>query len=135
VVEVYLEEEKLIGPGTKDICRAAAKLRCKNSEGVFSSQWIGAKLDSRGSVSLSHSKFLTEIKPCKEYRLPMVMLKGIGGRTQSLQKTGILKVIKPHNRILKLLCYVFDEAVGSSEQLLLISMSAINKQGKNWCLH
>jgi hypothetical protein len=57
----------------------------------------------------------------------MVTLKGIGGKTQPLQKAGVLKVIKPDNRILKLLCYVFDEPVGNSDQLLLISMSAINK--------
>jgi hypothetical protein len=57
----------------------------------------------------------------------MVTLKGIGGKTQPLQKAGVLKVIKPDNRNLKLLCYVFDEAVGNTELLLLISMSAINK--------
>ncbi len=72
MVEVYIEEAKLIGPGTKEICRAAAKLRCKNEKGGLSSQWIEAKLDSCGSVSLSHSKFLTEIKPCKDYKLPAV---------------------------------------------------------------
>ncbi len=94
---------------------------------MFSSLWIEAKLDSCGSVSLSHSKFLMEVKPCKEYKLPMVTLKGIGGKTQPLQKAGVLKVIKPDNRILKLLCYVFDEPVGNTELLLLISMSAINK--------
>ncbi len=127
VAEVYIEKAKLIGPGTKDICRVAAKLRCKNAKGVFSSQWIEAKLDSCGSVSLSHSKFLTEINPCKEYKLPIVTLKGIGGKTQPLQKAGVLKVVKPNNRILKLLCCVFDEAVGNTQRLLLISMSAINK--------
>ncbi len=77
MVEVYIEEAKLIGPGTKEICRAAAKLRCKNGKGRLSSQWIEAKLDSCGSVSLSHSKFLTEIKPCKDYKLPAVTLKGM----------------------------------------------------------
>ena len=127
MVEVYIEEAKLIGPGTKEICRAAAKLRCKNEKGRLSSQWIEAKLDSCGSVSLSHSKFLTEIKPCKDYKLPTVTLKGIGGKTQPLQEAGVLKVVKPDNRISKLLCYVFDQAVGNTERLLLISMSAINK--------
>jgi len=126
-VEIYIEEARLIGPGTKDICRASAKLRRKNEKGVMSSQWIEAKLDSCGSVSLSHSNFLTEIKSCKEYKLPMVTLKGIGGKTQPLQKAGVLKVVKPNKCILKLLCYVFEEAVGNTERLLLISMSAINK--------
>ena len=122
MVEVYIEEAKLIGPGTKEICRAAAKLRCKNEKGRLSSQWIEAKLDSCGSVSLSHSKFLTEIKPCKDYKLPTVTLKGIGGKTQPLQEAGVLKVVKPDNRILRLLCYVFDQAVGNTERLLLIGM-------------
>ncbi len=112
MVEVYIEEAQLIGPGTRrDICRAAAKIRCKNSKGIFSSRWIDAKLDSCGSVSLSHSKYLTEIKSCKDYKLPSVSLKGIGGKTQPLQKAGILKVIKPRNQIIRFLCYVFDEMV------------------------
>ncbi len=122
MVQVYIEEAQLIGQGTRDICRAAAKIRCKNSKGIFSSRWIDAKLDSCESVSLSHSKYLTEIKSCKDYKLPSVSLKGIGGKTQPLQKAGILKVIKPHNQIIRFLCYVFDEMVGKTEQLLLISM-------------
>ena len=51
MVEVYIEEAKLISPGTKEICRAAAKLRCKNEKGRLSSQWIEAKLTLAG---LSH---------------------------------------------------------------------------------
>jgi hypothetical protein len=135
VVEVYIEEAQLIGPGTRDICRAAAKIRCKNSKGIVSSRWIDAKLDSCGSVSLSHSKYLTEIKSCKDYKLPSVSLKGIGGKTQPLQKAGILKVIKPHNQIIRFLCYVFDEMVGNTEQLLLISMQAIKKAKINVQYH
>ena len=127
MVEVYIEESWLIGPGTKEICKAAAKIRYIGSKGSFSLKWVDAKLDSCGSVSLSHSKFLTEIKSCKEYKLPAVTLKGIGGKTQPLQKAGILKGIIPHNRIIKLLCYAFDEAVGNLEQLLLLSMYAIKK--------
>ncbi len=88
-----------MGQALRTFAGGSAKVRCKNTKGVFSSQWIEAKLDSCGSVSLSHSKYLTEIKPCKEYKLPMVTLKGIGGKTQPLQKAGVLKVIKPDNRI------------------------------------
>ena len=40
MVEVYIEEAKLIGPGTKEICRAAAKLRCKNEKGMLSSHGL-----------------------------------------------------------------------------------------------
>ncbi len=135
MVDIYIEEAQLIGPGTRDICRATAKIRCENSKGIFSSRWVDAKLDSCGSVSLSHSKYLTEIKPCKDYKLPSVSLKGIGGKTQPLQKAGILKVIKPHNQIIRFLCYVFDEMVGNTEQLLLISMQAIKKAKINVQYH
>jgi hypothetical protein len=127
VIEVYIEESWLIGPGTKEICRAAVKIRGIGSKGSFSSNWVYAKLDSCGSVSLSHSKFLTEIKSCKDYKLSALTLKGMGGKTQPLQKACLLKVIIPHNRFIKLLCYAFDEAVGNLEQLLLLSMYAINE--------
>ncbi len=122
---MYIEEARLIGPGTKNIYRAAALIWSKNAKGVLSPKWKEAKLDSCGSVSLSHSQFLMDIKPCKEYNIPVVTLKGIGERTQPLKTAGVLKIIKPHNQILRLLCYVFGEAVGNTDNLLLVSMSAI----------
>jgi hypothetical protein len=125
VVEVYIEEPKLIGPGSKDICRAAVLIWNKSAKGVLSPKWKEAKLDSCGSVSLSHSQFLMDIKPCKEYGIPIVTLKGIGGKTQPLRSAGVLKIIRSHNRTLKLLCYVFDEVAGNTDNLLLVSMRAI----------
>lgn len=126
---MYIEEARLIGPGTKNICRAAALIWSRNKKGVLSPKWKEAKLDSCGSVSLSHSQFLTDIKPCKEYNVPVVTLKGIGGRTQPLKTAGVLKIIKSPNQILRLLCYVFDEAVGNTDNMLLVSMSAIKMAG------
>ncbi len=34
MVEVYIEEAKLIGPGSKDICRAAVLIWNKSAKGV-----------------------------------------------------------------------------------------------------
>ncbi len=66
-----------------------------------------------------------DIKPCKEYGIPVVTLKGIGGRTQPLRTAGVLKIIESHNQTLRLLCYVFDEVVENTDNLLLLSMRAI----------
>jgi hypothetical protein len=72
---------------------------------------------------------LTDIKSCKEYNVPTFILKGIGGRTEPLTKVGILKQVLPNNRIVKWLCHVFNTPVGHSQQLLLLSMSAIKLSG------
>ncbi len=66
-----------------------------------------------------------DIKPCKENGIPVVTLKGIGGKTQPLRTAAVLKIIRSHNRTLKLLCYVFDEVVGNTDNLLLVSMRTI----------
>ena len=42
-----------------------------------------------------------------------------------LQKVGVLKIKRPGNESCELLCYVFDEAIGQTEEMLLISLSAI----------
>jgi hypothetical protein len=125
-VEIYLEEAKLITPGTKEICRACMNARYQKEERTkFANQRVEVKLDSCGSVSIANSALLTSIKTCKEYRIPSVSLKGIGGKTEPLTKAGILKHVLPNGRIVRWLCYVFDIPVGHSKQLLLLSMSAI----------
>ena len=125
-MEIYLEEAKLITPGTKEICRAFMNARYqKEGRAKFANHRIEVKLDSCGSVSIANSAFLTNIKTCKEYRIPSVSLKGIGGKTEPLTKAGILKHALPNGRIVRWLCYVFDIPVGHSKQLLLLSMSAI----------
>jgi hypothetical protein len=129
-VEVYIEEARLIEPGTKEICRAIINSRHKS---VLKRQYVTsrveAKLDSCGSVSIGHSTLLSNIKTCKEYRIPSVTLKGIGGKTEPLTRAGILKHVLPNGRMVKWLCYVFDTPVGRSEKLLLLSMSAIKLSG------
>ena len=119
-------EAKIITPGTKEICRAFMNARHqKEKRGKFTNQRVEVKLDSCGSVSIANSAFLTSIKSCKEYRIPSVSLKGIGGKTEPLTKAGILKHVLPNGQIVRWLCYVFDIPVGHSKQLLLLSMSAI----------
>jgi hypothetical protein len=62
---------------------------------------------------------------CKDYKVPTVILKGIGGKTEPLTKVGILKHVLPNKRTVKWFCYVFDTPVGHSHKLLLLGMSAI----------
>jgi len=42
-----------------------------------------------------------------------------------LQKVGVLKIKRQGNESCDLLCYVFDQAIGQTEEMLLISLSAI----------
>ncbi len=78
---------------------------------------------------------LTNIKSCKEYNVPTVILKGIRGKTEPLTEVGILKHVLPNKRIVKWLCYVFDTPVGQSQRLLLLSMSAIKLSGVDINFH
>ena len=66
-VEVYIEEARLIAPGTKEICRAVMNSRHqKGSKRSYVTNRVEVKLDSCGSVSIGHSSLLTNIKSCKE---------------------------------------------------------------------
>ena len=82
------------------------------------------KLDTGGSVSLSHSSFLRDIKDCKEYGVPKIKLSGIGGATPTLNKAGLLHVQKRDKSIVKHIVHVFDTKVGSTEKMLLFSLKA-----------
>ncbi len=42
-----------------------------------------------------------------------------------LKEIGILKIKRPYDENCELLCYVFNEVVGQTEEMLLISLSAI----------
>ena len=83
------------------------------------------KLDSCGSVSLAHPKFLSAIKECKQYGIPIVTLNGIGGKTLPITRAGILSHVKPHGKIVKFLCYVFDTPVGNTNEILLLGLKTI----------
>ena len=60
-----------------------------------------------------------------QYKLPKIRLRGIGGRINLLDKVGIIKTKQPDNKHCKLMCYVFDEEIGQTKEMLLISLSAI----------
>ena len=113
----------LIQPGHKTICSARVNLELNNN-GRYT-RTIKAKLDSCGSVSIAHENLMNEIKPAGKYQLPPIRLRGIGGRTNLLNKVGILRIKQPQDKHCDLLCYVFNEAIGQTEEMLLISMSAI----------
>jgi hypothetical protein len=99
---------RLVGPGTKEICRAMVNSRHKDSKSSrYINRHVEVNLDSFGSVSIGHSSLLTNIKSCKEYNVPTVTLKGIGGKSEPLTKAGILKHVLKNKRVVKWLCYVF----------------------------
>ena len=116
-------ETESIKPGSKSICHASVQLLLDHHE--IKTRKVKAKLDSCGSVSIAHSNLLNSIKPSGHYKLPNVRLRGIGGKTNMLKKVGVLKIKRPGNVSCELLCYVFDETIGQTEEMLLISLSAI----------
>ncbi len=121
------EEEILdlesIRPGSKSICHASVQLMLDRRGTTIKT--TKAKLDSCGSVPIAHVNLLNCIKPARKYKLPSIRLRGIGGKTKMLKKVGILRIKRPDNECCALLCYVFNEVVGQTEEMLLISLSAI----------
>ena len=79
-------------------------------------------IDTCGSVSLAHKKFLTHILSCADYNMPSVRLHGVGGSTKILTKMGILNVILEDGKIKKILAYAFNTPVGSTQEILLLSL-------------
>lgn len=112
-----------IQPGQKAICNAYVKLIIDKDR--YSIKVAKAKLDSCGSVSIAHTNLLNDIQPAHKYKLPKIRLRGIGGRTNLLDKVGIVKIKQPDKKHCKIMCYVFDEEVGQTKEMLLISLSAI----------
>ena len=112
---------EVIPPGHRTICSAKVHLEIINK----GQRTVKAKLDSCGSVSIAHENLMIQIKPAGKYNLPPIRLRGIGGKTNLLNKIGILRIKQPQDNHCDLLCYVFNEVIGQTEEMLLISMSAI----------
>ncbi len=96
----FLEHDDHIGAGSVDeICRATFGLSVIDKEsGKTSKISAEGKLDTCGSVSLSHSSHLQQIKDCKKYGLREVVLSsGIGGRSKPLREAGVLYVCQEAN--------------------------------------
>ena len=121
--EVEEFSTELIQPGHRTICSAMVNLEINSKRKHTKS--VKAKLDSCGSVSIAHSNLMNGIKAARKYNLPAIRLRGIGGKTNLLNKVGVLRIQQTQNSHCDLLCYVFDEAIGQTEEMLLISMSAI----------
>ena len=135
--DIYISETRLLNsditengkttecirPGSKAICSANIKIKTNYIKDPI--QKFKAKLDSCGSVSLAHTNLLKDIRPVSQHHLPKVRLLGIGGKTNFLTKAGVLNIQKPNKRTCRILCYVFDEVLGNTKEMLLISLSAI----------
>ena len=129
--EVNELHTEVIPPGHRTICSARVNLEIKDK----GQRTVKAKLDSCGSVSIAHENLMIEIKPAGKYKLPPIRLRGIGGKTNLLNKIGILRIKQPQDNHCDLLCYVFNEVIGQTEEMLLISMSAIIKAKINILHH
>ena len=123
--EIFLSEERIISPGSTEISRANFRIRHQNEDRKFVNTVKEVKLDSCGSVSLAHSKYLSSIKTCEQYNIPIVSLNGIGGKTRPLTSAGILSHVKTGGKIVKFLCYVFDTPVGNTAEILLLGLKTI----------
>ena len=66
----FVDHEDCISAGSKEICRASFVLDVVG-EGVSSmvKRTVEGKLDTCGSVSLSHSSHLQDVKDCRKYGL------------------------------------------------------------------
>jgi hypothetical protein len=58
---------------------------------------------------------MNEIKPAGKYQLPPIRLRGIGGRTNLLNKVGILRIKQAApDKYCDLQCYVLNEIIGQT---------------------
>ncbi len=54
-----------------------------------------------------------------------VVLSGIGGKFKPLREAGVLHVDAGKGKVKKILCYKFDEHVGNTSRILLLSLRTI----------
>jgi hypothetical protein len=102
----FIDHEACISAGPVEICRALFLLDVVE-EGASSTikRAVEGKLDTCGSVSLSHSSHLQDIKDCRKHGLKVVVLSGIGGRSKPLREAGVLHVDAADGKVKKILCY------------------------------
>ena len=60
-----------------------------------------------------------------EARLKEVVLSGIGGQSKPLREAGVLHVEAAGGKVKKILCYKFDQRVGNTDKILLLSLRTI----------
>jgi len=122
----FIEHEACISAGSVEICRALFILDVvgegANNAGKLTAE---GKLDTCGSVSLSHSSLLQDVKDCRKHGLKEVVLSGIGGQSKPLREAGVLHVEAAGGKVKKILCYKFDQRVGNTDKILLLSLRTI----------
>jgi hypothetical protein len=114
-----------VSPGSTEISRALFNIRIRDEQHRFVNQIKEVKFHSCGSVSLAHSKYLSNIKDCSQYSIPIVTLNGIGGRTLPIVKAGVLTHITPQKKLIKFLCYVFDTPIGKTQEMILLGLKTL----------
>jgi hypothetical protein len=122
----FIDHEACISAGSVEICRASFILEVLG-EGASSKAklTVEGKLDTCGSVSLSHSSLLQDVKDCRKHGLKEVVLSGIGGQSKPLREAGVLHVEAAGGKVRKILCYKFDQRVGNTDKILLLSLRTI----------
>ena len=131
VVEVYLSENRFpvhVSAGSKEICRAKVNFLVTTDKGK-TVMTRDVKLDTGGSVSLANTEYLREVKDCSFYNIPKAILSGIGGSTPTLDKAGILHIQKKDGSVKHVLMYAFDQEVGNTKKMLLLSLRSIREAG------
>ena len=109
-----------------EICRALFQLDVvEESTGNTVKLAVEGKLDTCGSVSLSHSSHLQDVKDCRKHGLKVVVLTGIGGQSKPLREAGVLHVDAANGKVKKILCYRYDQRVGNTDKILLLSLRTI----------
>ncbi len=122
----FLQHEGHIGAGSVEICRAEFLLDVLDVDlGMASQAKVEGKLDTCGSVSLSHSSHLQQVQSCRKYGLKEVFLTGNGGKSKPLREAGVLHVSAGDGKVKKILCYKLDERVGNTDKILLLSLRTI----------
>ena len=113
----FIDHEACISAGSVEICRASFTLNVVGEEaaGIAVKLPVKGKLDTCGSVSLSHSSYLQDgFKDCRKHGLKEVVLSGIGGQSKPLREAGVLHVKAAGEKVKKILCYKFDQRVGNT---------------------
>jgi hypothetical protein len=123
----FIDHEACISAGSVEICRALFKLDVVGGEGTGSTvkRAVEGKLDTCGSVSLSHSSHLQDVKDRRKHGLKVVVLTGIGGQSKPLREAGVLHVDAADGKVKEILCYRFDQRVGNTNKILLLSLRTI----------
>ncbi len=122
----FIDHEACISAGSVEICRALFKLDVAGEgTGSTGKREVDGKLDTCGSVSLSHSSHLQDIKDCRRHGLKVVVLTGIGGQSKPLREAGVLHVDAANGKVKEILCYRFDQRVGNTDKILLLSLRTI----------